>query len=114
MQTKDVAMHRMWMAAAVPCVSMLAMIVGFWAIPSWANKVSALTCVLVFGGALVTGLCVLGYVFIGWTRGAFRFTRGDILAATVFASLDVLIPATIILLIWLLRRSLAKSGGFIF
>lgn len=106
-------MKWMWLVAAVPFVSMLAMCAGLWAVPSWANTVSALTCVLVLAGALLTGLCVLVAVFAGWWRGAYALKRGDILAATVFASLDVLIPSTLAVLLWLLLRSLKNSGGFI-
>ena len=96
----------MWMVAAVPLVLMALMLFGFWAMPSWADTASPLTCVLVLAGALLTGLCVLLVVFTGWMRGAYTLKRGDILAATVFASLDVLVPLTLAALLWLLLRSL--------
>jgi hypothetical protein len=57
---------------------------------------------------------VLTVVFVGWWRGAFQLKRADILAATLFASLAVLIPTTLAVLIWLLIRSLKNSRGFIF
>jgi len=106
-------MKWMWLIAAVPFMLMLAMFFGLWAMPSWANTLSVITCVLVLAGALLTGLCVLLAVFAGWWRGAYALKRGDILAATLFASLDVLIPATLAVLLWLLMRSLKNSGGFI-
>lgn len=106
-------MKWMWLVAAVPFVLMLAMFFGLWAVSSWANKVSAITCVLVLAGALLTGLCVLVAVFAGWWRGAYALKRGDILAATVLASLDVLIPSTLAVLLLLLLHSLKKSGGLI-
>lgn len=96
----------MWMVAAVPLVLMALMLFGFWAMPSWADTASPLTCVLVLAGALLTGLSVLFVVFTGWMRGAYTLKRGDILAATVFASLDVLVPVTLAALLWLLLRSL--------
>jgi hypothetical protein len=52
---------------------------------------------------------VLLVVVEGWRRGAYALTRGDILAATVLASLDVLIPASLALLLWLVLRNL-KHG----
>lgn len=94
------------MVAAVPCVLMALMFFGFWAMPSWGDTVEPLTCVLVLAGAVVTGLCVLVVVFTGWMRGAYQLRRGDILVATVFASLDVLVPTTLAALLWLLLRSL--------
>jgi len=56
---------------------------------------------------------VLLVLFAGWWRGAYALKRGDILAATLLASLDVLIPSTLAVLLWLLLRSLKNSGGFI-
>jgi hypothetical protein len=70
--------------------------------------------VLVLAGALVTGLCVLVVVFAGWWRGAYQLKRGDIVVATMFASLDVLIPTTLAVLLWLLIQSLKNSRGFLF
>jgi hypothetical protein len=99
-------MDRIWMVAAVPFVLMAMMFFGFWAMPSWANTASPLTCALVLACAVVTGLCVLVAVFAGWMRGAYTLRRGDILVATVFASLDVLVPTTLAVLLWLLLRSL--------
>jgi len=92
---------------------MLAMFFGLWALPSWANTVSPILCLLVLAGALLTGLGVLLVVFAGWWRGSFALKRGDIVAATLFASLDVLIPSTLAVLFWLLLRSLKNSGGLI-
>jgi hypothetical protein len=99
-------MNRMWMVAAVPLALMALIFVGFLTRPSWADTASPATCVCVLAGALVTGLCVLFVVFRGWRRGAYALKRADILAATMLASLDVLIPTTLVVLIWLLVRSL--------
>jgi hypothetical protein len=107
-------MNRMWMVAAAPLLLMAVMLYGFWAVPFWGNTVSPLTCVLILAGAVVTGLCVLAFVFAGWWRGAFSFKRGDIIVATMFASLDVLLPTTLALLVWLLIRSLKNSRGLLF
>ena len=107
--------NRMWLVAFVPFVLMLAMFFALWASPSWANTASPVTCVLVPAWAFVTGLCVLLAVFAGWLLcGAYPLKRGDILAATLFASLDVLIPATLALLLWLLLRGLRNSPGLFF
>jgi hypothetical protein len=107
-------MNRMWIVAAVPLLLMAVMLYGFWTVPFWGNTVSPLTCVLILAGAVVTGLCVLTVVFAGWRRGAYQLRRGDILAATMFASLDVLIPTTLAVLIWLLLRSLKDSKLLMF
>lgn len=106
-------MNRLWMVAAVPFVLMSLMLFGFWVRPSWGDTASPLTCVLILAGAVVTGLCVLLVVFVGWWRGAYQLKRADILAATMFASLDVLIPTTLALLLFLLLRSLKNSGGIL-
>jgi hypothetical protein len=105
-------MNRMWMVAAAPLLLMAAMLYGFWTVPFWGNTVSPLTCVLILAGAVATGLCVLTIVFTGWRRGAYPFKRVDILAATLFASLDVLVPTTLAVLVWLLLQSLKNSRGF--
>jgi hypothetical protein len=107
-------MSRMWMVALVPLVLMAVMLYGFWTVPSWGNTVSPLTCALILTGAVVTGLCVLTVVFAGWRRGAYRLGRADILAATLLASLDVGIPITLAVLIWLLLQSLKSSRGLMF
>ncbi|HEV7905598.1 MAG TPA: hypothetical protein VGO96_17285 [Pyrinomonadaceae bacterium] len=107
-------MNRMWLVAVAPLLLMAAMVFGFYVLPSWANTVSPLTCIAILAGALVTGLCVLLVVFVGWWRGAYQLTRGDILVATTFASLDVLVPTTLAVLVWLLLQSLKNSRGFMF
>jgi hypothetical protein len=106
-------MKWMWLVAALPFMLMLMMFYAIWAVPSWSNTVSLLPCVMVLAGALLTGLYVLGVVFAGWWRGAYTLKRADILAATLFASLDVLIPSTLVVLLLLLLRSIKKSGGLI-
>jgi hypothetical protein len=102
-------MSRMWIVAAVPLVLMATMLYGFWTVPSWGNTVSPLTCVLILAGAVATGLCVLTLIFVGWRRGAYQLRRGEILAATMLAALDVLIPTTLAALVWLLLQSLKNS-----
>jgi hypothetical protein len=66
---------------------------------------------LVLAGAVLTGLYVLYAVFAGWWRGSHPLRRGDILAATALAALDVLIPTTLGLLLFLLLRSMENSRG---
>jgi hypothetical protein len=105
-------MNKIWMVAAVPLMLLAIMFFGFWTKPSWANTVSPLTCVVILAGAVLTGLCVLFFVVAGWRRGAYPFRRADILVATVFASLDVLIPTTLAVLLWLLIRSLKDARLF--
>lgn len=107
-------MNRMWMVAAAPLLLMAVVLYGFWKVPSWGNTVSPLTCGLIMAGAVVTGLCVLTVVFAGWWRGAYPLGRGDIIAATLFASLDLIIPVTLAVLIWLLIQSLKSSRGLMF
>jgi hypothetical protein len=104
-------MSWIWMVAALPLALMALMLAGFWVLPSWANVVSAEACVLVLAGALLTGLSVLALVLGGWLRGAYTLKRGDILAATAFASLDVLIPTTLALFLWWLLHNWKNSGG---
>lgn len=106
-------MNKIWIAAAAPFLLMTTMLLGFWVRPSWAEKASLLTCVLVLACAVLTGLSVLFVVFAGWWRGAFQLKRPDILAATIFASLDVLIPTTLALLLFLLLHSLKNSHGLL-
>lgn len=106
-------MNRVWVVAAVPFVLMTAMLYGFWASPRWADTASPAACVAILAGALVTGLCVLVFVLARWRRGDRELKRADILAATVLASLDVLIPSTLALLVWLLIRSLRNNGGIL-
>jgi mannose/fructose/N-acetylgalactosamine-specific phosphotransferase system component IID len=101
-------MNRIWIVAAVPFFLMAAMLCGFWVRPSWGDTAEPLTCVLILAGALLTGLCVLGVIFAGWLRGAYQFKRGDILVATLFASLDVLVPTTLAVLLGLLLYSLKQ------
>jgi len=107
-------MNRMWMVAAVPLLLMAFMLCGFWVIPSWWNIVPAPIWVAILAGALITGLGVLFVVITGWWRGAYALKRGDILVATAFATLDVLIPTTVVVLIWQLIRSLSSSRGLMF
>ena len=102
-------MKRMWMVAAVPLALMLLMFYGCWMRPWWDITAEFLPSVAILAGALITGLGVLFVVIEGWRRGAYTLTRGDILAATVLASLDVLIPASLALLLWLVLRNL-KHG----
>lgn len=104
-------MKRMWMVAALPLLLMVAMFFSLWVLPWWANVLSLEACLLILASALLTGLCVLLVVFIGWMRGAYQLKRGDILVATMLASLDVLIPTTLAGLIWFALYSWQKSGG---
>ncbi|HZG54626.1 MAG TPA: hypothetical protein VEZ40_21165 [Pyrinomonadaceae bacterium] len=53
-------------------------------------------------------------VLAGWRRGAYSFRRGDILAATAFASLDVPVPTMLAALVWLLLRSMKNGGALLF
>jgi hypothetical protein len=57
---------------------------------------------------------VLLVVFKGWLGGAYAFRRADILAAIVCAALDVLIPSTLAVMLWLLLRSLKNGRLFMF
>jgi hypothetical protein len=102
------------MLAALPLVLMLSFIFRLWLLPVRVNSTLPATAFLVLGISLATGLCVLFYVFVGWMRGLFAFKRGDILLATTLASLDVLIPTTLAVLLWLIIRSLRKHPGLIF
>ena len=104
-------MNRLWMVAALPLALMAAMLYGFRVRPSWANTVSPLTCVAILAGAFATGLCVLSAILAGWWRGAYALGRRDILAATTFATLDMIVPAVLVVIIWMLVRSLKNSGG---
>ncbi|HEX8635964.1 MAG TPA: hypothetical protein VF703_17590 [Pyrinomonadaceae bacterium] len=105
-------MNRMWMVAAVPLALMALMFYGYWMRPWWDVTTELAPCVAILAGALLTGLCVLCAVLAGWWRGAYSLKRGDILAATAFASLDVLLPTTLAALVWLLLRSM-KNGGIL-
>lgn len=100
------AMNRLWMVAIAPILSMAMMCFIYMVVPSWWGDTHTLIVLAILAGALVTGLCVLLVVFVGWWRGAYQLKRGDILVATMFASLDVLIPTTIAVFIWLVIQSL--------
>ncbi|HEX8457598.1 MAG TPA: hypothetical protein VF656_09890 [Pyrinomonadaceae bacterium] len=107
-------MNRMWIVAAVPLAVMALMCYGHWTRAWWDVTTELTPPVLILGGSLVTGLGVLSAILWGWSRGAYTLSRADILAATAIAALDVLIPAGLVLLIWLALRSLKNSGGIIF
>ena len=104
-------MNRIWMAAAVPLALMTLMFVGFRTRRSRGDTASPTTCRVILAGAVLTGPIVLRFVHAGWRRGEYPFSRADILAAIVFAALDVLIPITIVVLIGRLIYSLKNSRG---
>ncbi|HEX8128472.1 MAG TPA: hypothetical protein VF527_05170 [Pyrinomonadaceae bacterium] len=107
-------MNRMWVVlAAVPLALIAWMLYGFWTRPSAADTASPLTCVLILAGAVATGIYVLSVVLAGWWRGRYSLRRADVLAATTLASLDVIIPTALVVIIWLLVRSL-KNHPIIF
>jgi hypothetical protein len=106
-------MKRVWMVAAAPLLLMAAMFFSFWVLPSWAEIISPEACLLVLAGAVLTGLSVLLFIFVCWLHGANQFKRGEVLAATMLASLDVLIPAALAVLVWLILREWGKNGGIL-
>ncbi len=55
---------------------------------------------------IVVGI-VLVYVLAGWWRGRYGFWRADVLAATLFAALDVVVPLALVALLWWIVRSLS-------
>ena len=110
---REKEMKRMWIVSGVPLALMGSMFFGYWTGSWWDMTTELLPCVMILGGALITGLCVLAVVLLGWWRGDYALKRGDILAATAFAALDVLIPTTLVALIWLLLRSMKNSGGLL-
>ncbi|MDQ1559906.1 MAG: hypothetical protein QOD32_2966 [Pyrinomonadaceae bacterium] len=105
-------MNRIWMVAAVPLALMALMVYGHWTRAWWDVTTELAPCVAIPGIALVTGLGVLSAVLAGWSRGAYSLKRGDILAATTLASLDIFIPTSLAVLLWLLIRSLKNLTFF--
>ena len=106
------AMNRIWMVAALPFLLLALMFFGM-RVPPLADTISLKMWVLALAGALLTGLCVWLVVFVGWMRGSYAFKRGDILVAAMFASLDVLIPMTLVVLIGLALRDMKNNGGLL-
>src|SRR3954453_14677761 len=91
---------RAWLGGGVPLALLLTLGAGLYLFPSWANTISFVTCVLLLAGSLVTGLCVAVYVLRGWRRGRFPFRRADIVAASLLAALDLLVPSGVAALVW--------------
>jgi hypothetical protein len=104
-------MNRMWMVAAAPLALMALMFLSVVAGIRWNSDVWSWTWQVILAGALVTGLCVLFVLLAGWWHGSHSLRRGHILAATALASLDVLIPTTLAVLLWLLIRGVKNKGG---
>ncbi|HEY9401788.1 MAG TPA: hypothetical protein VIQ24_03785 [Pyrinomonadaceae bacterium] len=102
-------MNRMWIVSGMPLALMALMFFGWWTDAWWEITTEFWPSVAILAGALLTGLCVLLVVLAGWWRGAYPLGRGYILAATAFAALDVLIPTTLVVLIWLVLRNM-KQG----
>ena len=100
-------MNRMWMVSGAPLALLALMFFGSWTEAWWDVTAEFWPSVAILAGALLTGLCVLFVVLAGWWRGAYTLRRGDILAATAFAALDVLIPTTLVALLWLALRNLS-------
>lgn len=98
------------MAAALPLALLFILGAGMYLLPSWANKSSFALCVVLLAGSLLTGICVAVYVLRGWRRGRFPFRRADILAATLLAALDILLPCGVVLLVWWIIESLRHSS----
>lgn len=96
----------LWMAAAAPLALMLLVGGGLYLFPSWANTISFLSCVALLAGSLLTGLVVLLALFVGWRRGEYKLRRAGALAAALLASLDVLVPACLVALVWMIARSM--------
>jgi hypothetical protein len=102
--TRELA-GRVWIVAAAPLALVIAAGAGFYLVPRLAEVASPAECVALLALSALTGLCVLGYVLAGWLRGRHALRRADVLAAIVFAALDVLIPAGIAALVWWIVHS---------
>jgi hypothetical protein len=98
------------MAAALPLALLVGVGTGVYLLPSWANTISFVLCVALLAGSLLTGIFVAVYVLRGWRRGRFPFRRADILAATLLAALDILLPCGVVLLVWWILESLRHSS----
>ena len=103
-------MNRMWIAAAVPLVLMASMCLATSLNPS-PGEMNSIAWLALLASALATGLCMLVVVFMGWRSGHYRLTHPSILATLVLASLDVLIPTTVVLLFRLFIQSVKNSWG---
>jgi hypothetical protein len=99
--------RRAWVLAAVPLALMLATGAGLYLFPSWENTISLAGCVVLLASSAAVGVGVLVWVVWGCRRGRFRFWRADVFAASVLASLDILLPVGVVVLAWLLLRSLS-------
>ena len=98
------------MVAAAPLASMVLMFLSVVVRIRWNSHVWSWTWLAILAGGLVIGLCVLFVLLAGWWHGSHSFRRGDILAATALASLDVLIPTSLLVLLWMLARSLKNQS----
>lgn len=104
-------MNRIWIVAAVPLVLMALMCLATSLNPS-PGEMNTIVWMALLASALATGLCMLVTVFMGWRRGYYQLTHPGILATLVFASLDVLIPTALVVLLLLLLHSL-KGGNLL-
>jgi hypothetical protein len=104
-------MDRIWIVAAMPLL-LLAVMCCVGVMMRAPGDAHVYLCLAILAGGFLLGLYVLMVVFTGWWHGDHQLTRGDILAALVLASIDVLIPTTLAVLLWLLARSL-KGGNLL-
>lgn len=95
-----------WIVAAVPLALMVVVGARFYFVPRWADTASPVECVVLLASSVLTGLWILFRVLAGWRRGSYKFLRIEVVAATLFAALDVLVPICLVTLLWLLIRSL--------
>jgi hypothetical protein len=101
-------MDRIWMVAAAPLLLMAVMCAAS-IVPSRGDTYS-IAWLALLSSSLATGLCMLVVVFMGWWRGVYRLNHAGIIATLVFASLDVLIPTTLLVLLLLLLHKLKDAN----
>ena len=99
---------RAWAVAAVPAALMAAVGVGLYFDPGWSNRMPFLPCALLGVASVVTGVAVPIYVLVGWRRKRFRFWSAGVVAALLFAAVDVLVPAGLIALLILMARAMSS------
>ncbi|MDQ3908113.1 MAG: hypothetical protein M3268_07180 [Acidobacteriota bacterium] len=99
---------RAWLVAAVPFALMACAGVALYFAPGWSNTMPALPFVLLVGASPLVGVGVLIYVLWGWRGRRLRMRRAQVAAALVFAALDILVPAGLLFIVWLIARAMSN------
>ncbi|MFL6231320.1 MAG: hypothetical protein ACJ741_21305 [Pyrinomonadaceae bacterium] len=95
-----------WAVAGAPAALMAAVGLGLYFDPGWSNRMPFLPCAVLGVVSVLTGIAVPIYVLVGWRRRRFRFWSAGVVAALLFAAVDVLVPVGLIALLILMARAM--------